>query len=452
MDSRVGVETMQAIAEDGIACDRIGRVQTGQSSQQSTDRRQCRQGVSQGGQFARSRGTQGNPGADPFEVHTQTERLCQGFVNGQQPLDGLMSASTFHGLTQGVLQPLPHQATACSRAALIHAREQRGCSLAPQGLQQFEVATRRDIERDPVGAVKDPQMLQMRGRPALRSLNVEHQRTCRPDRGRQRVEFVADPHTALRVAAEPLTGPLHIELPFRQALQGCERQTSAYCGSDLGSVPGCRAQPDVGRWSAAREICRCMRRGAKHGVLSHQNLGRVDALEFGFKLAGGDLGNPASSACDIHPGQGDPVLACGMQGEQGAIFALRQQRGIGQRARRDNANHLALHGPLACGRITDLLAEGDRLAHTDQSRKILLGSMKRHTRHADRLAIRGASPGERDPQQSRSLICIVLEQLVEIPHAIKEQCVGMVSLDAQVLLHHRCVTREVFSAIGRTGV
>ena len=35
---------------------------------------------------------------------------------------------------------------------------------------------------------------------------------------------------------------------------------------------------------------------------------------------------------------------------------------------------------------------------------------------------------------------ILMEQLVEIPHAVEQQHVGMFCLDAQVLLHHRGVT------------
>jgi len=37
---------------------------------------------------------------------------------------------------------------------------------------------------------------------------------------------------------------------------------------------------------------------------------------------------------------------------------------------------------------------------------------------------------------------VIEEQLIEIPHPIEKQDVGMLALDAQILLHHRGVLRQ----------
>ena len=56
--------------------------------------------------------------------------------------------------------------------------------------------------------------------------------------------------------------------------------------------------------------------------------------------------------------------------------------------------------------------------------------------HGNRLAARLAPGGEGDVEKFRRGPGIIKEELVEISHAIKQQVVGMLSLDAQKLLHH----------------
>jgi len=69
----------------------------------------------------------------------------------------------------------------------------------------------------------------------------------------------------------------------------------------------------------------------------------------------------------------------------------------------------------------------------------LLGGVVWHTGHPDRLAVGCAALRQRDVEQLGGARGIFMEQLVEIPHAVEQQHVGMLCLDAQVLLHHRRV-------------
>ena len=65
--------------------------------------------------------------------------------------------------------------------------------------------------------------------------------------------------------------------------------------------------------------------------------------------------------------------------------------------------------------------------------------MERHARHRDRLAGGLAARGERDVEQRGGATSVLVEQLVEIAHAVEQQRVRVLRLDAQVLLHHRRV-------------
>src|SRR5690606_15639614 len=68
---------------------------------------------------------------------------------------------------------------------------------------------------------------------------------------------------------------------------------------------------------------------------------------------------------------------------RGAAFG--QQRLVGDRARRDDAHHLAFDQALAGRRVADLLADRHRLAQRHQTREVAFGGMVRHAGHRDRL-------------------------------------------------------------------
>ena len=128
-----------------------------------------------------------------------------------------------------------------------------------------------------------------------------------------------------------------------------------------------------------------------------------------------------------------------MQRQQQAVALLFQQRGIGERARRHDAHHFAFHRAFAGGGVADLFADRHGLAELHQPRQILLDSVIRHARHFDRLAVGGTALRERNIKQLGGAFRILMKQFVEIAHAVEQQHVRMLCLDAQVLLHHRRV-------------
>src|SRR6185295_1574766 len=86
-------------------------------------------------------------------------------------------------------------------------------------------------------------------------------------------------------------------------------------------------------------------------------------------------------------------------GQQDILGFLIQQRGVGERAGRDDARDLALHRPLRRGDVADLLADRHRLAQLHQLGEVLLDRMYRHTRHLYRRARRLAACGQREVEQ-----------------------------------------------------
>ena len=169
-----------------------------------------------------------------------------------------------------------------------------------------------------------------------------------------------------------------------------------------------------------------------------------------------DFREAQRAAREIEPREADArhhaaTVVRGAEREQIDVAFVGEQGRVGQRARRDDAHDLALDRPLRCRRIADLLADRDRLAELHELREILLARVMRHARHPDRIAARCAALREREIEQARGFLGVVEEKLVEIAHAVENERAGMLRLDAQILLHHRRVLRQVRERRGGVG-
>jgi len=190
--------------------------------------------------------------------------------------------------------------------------------------------------------------------------------------------------------------------------------------------------------------------GVLRRALRKENFRGTDAAQLGREDLRGDLGDAQIAARQIEPGQADRAFRAGKR-EQEVVGLLLEQRRVGERARRDDARDLPVDRALRSRRIADLLADRYRLADAHQLGEILVDRVIRHAGHPDRRARRGAARGEGDVEQARGALRILVEQLVEIAHAVEEQHVGMLRLDAQVLLHHGGVRRDGIGGGGRFG-
>ena len=158
------------------------------------------------------------------------------------------------------------------------------------------------------------------------------------------------------------------------------------------------------------------------------------SLALGFEHA-------EAAARQLEPREAE-ALALAIQGGEQRVAALVQERLVGDGARRDDAHHLALDRTLRLRRIADLLADRHRFAASHELREITFDAVERHAGHRDRLAGGLTARRQRDVEQSRGALRVVEEQLVEVAHAIEQQHVRVLRLQAQVLLHHRGVGFE----------
>ncbi|MNX53010.1 hypothetical protein D3C86_837000 [compost metagenome] len=186
-------------------------------------------------------------------------------------------------------------------------------------------------------------------------------------------------------------------------------------------------------------------RKAEFRAVGADDLCRRDAVQFGFELSGRALRDTELAAGQIQPGQPGARGACVAPDEhrgQGAVRLGGQQRVVRERARRDDAHDTAFDRPLGRGRIADLFADRDGLAHGHQARQVLFHGVDRQARHRDRDAVGRAALGQRQVEQARATLGVFVEHLIEVAHAVKEQQGAGLRLQAEVLLHHGGVARK----------
>ncbi|MCY1181322.1 hypothetical protein D9M73_218200 [compost metagenome] len=107
---------------------------------------------------------------------------------------------------------------------------------------------------------------------------------------------------------------------------------------------------------------------------------------------------------------------------------------------------MALHRPLAGGRVADLLADHHRLAELDQFGQVAFHRVEGNAGHGNGLARRLAPGGQGDVEELGGLLGVLVEDLVEVAHAVEHQLFRMLVLQLPVLLHHRGVSREPITA------
>ena len=169
---------------------------------------------------------------------------------------------------------------------------------------------------------------------------------------------------------------------------------------------------------------------------------RLQAFQFGlqcFRVI--CFGQAKTASRQVQPCEADRFLV-DKDGRDQVIAGLGEQRFVCQRARRDDSRHLALDRPLAGCRIPDLFTDRYRLALAHELRQVSLGRMIRHASHRNRVAATLAARRERDIQEHCCPLGVIEKQLVEVPHAVKQEHVRIFALDTQILLHHRRVHRS----------
>ena len=374
---------------------RIGR-------QLRTQRRQRLQGCAQAGQLARPHLAQGDAGGDAFDIADAAQRVAQVIeARAVQSLDRIVPLARGTAFALRVREPLAQRARAHAGAAGVEQREQRGRVFAAQGLREFEVAMGDLRQVEQVSRALHLEPADVRERLALRVFGKAEQRRASRVRGVR----------VLRIEAGEAGDP-QLRAKFAQA----------ECAVELP------------RWPMGKGELRSGQRG-RHLIAIDQHFGRGEAGQPRTQLGLTAFGQTELAAGQRQPRQA-PHLADLGDREQQRVALVGEQLGVGHGARGHHTHHLAFDWPLGGGHVADLLADRDRLAQPDQLGEVAVERHHRHTGHRDRLAATGAARGQGDVEQAIGLARIVEKQLVEIAHAIEQERVGMVGLDAGVLRHH----------------
>ena len=191
-----------------------------------------------------------------------------------------------------------------------------------------------------------------------------------------------------------------------------------------------------------------------------QQLHRLEARQFcGQRLKTVRFADREASAGQVDAGKtgegrsalaGTAARTCGHpQGNHERVAVRFKQSVVGDSAGRDHPYHRAFHGAFRFGRVADLFADGHAFALADQPCQIRFERYHRYPRHGDGRPTRVPARGQRDVQQARGLARVLEEQLVEIAHAVEQQDIRMLRLQAQVLLHHRSVAAGIGASGGR---
>ena len=113
----------------------------------------------------------------------------------------------------------------------------------------------------------------------------------------------------------------------------------------------------------------------------------------------------------------------------------------GQCSRCHHADDPPLHESLRKLRILELLRDGHLVARAHEPRHVAVRRMKRDAAHRSPLRLSAVLPGQHQVQHRRSGLRILIEHLVEIADAIKEDAIRILLFGFEVLRHHR---RQLF--------
>jgi hypothetical protein len=377
------------------------------AGKQTLQLRQTGQRFAQLREVARARSLQRDAREAALDISDMREHVVQVAVQSlvDQRSDRLQAQLDRLSIAQWPVQPAAQLASAHRRRSSIQDRGDGAIRAIGETGRELQVAARRRIELHCFAAVLGTQTAQVRQRGLLSIAHILQETACGCDR-----ENTIGAAEAGQIA--------RLEL--------------------LTQRPGRGLQVEVPRRTLADES----RHARRQRMLGNEQLGGAQALDLARqRFAALRFEHVEAAARQLQPGEAEALAVAEQRSEQ-RVAALFEECLVGDRARRHDAHHLALDRPFGLGRIADLLADRDRFAAPHELRQVALDAVERHARHRNRLASRLAARGQRDVEQARGALRIVIEQLVEIPHAVEQQHVRMLRLEAQVLLHHGSVGFE----------
>ena len=141
--------------------------------------------------------------------------------------------------------------------------------------------------------------------------------------------------------------------------------------------------------------------------------------------AGGDIRKADARLLPFQVEAGDVVVA-----------VILQHAALDDSARRHHADDIPLDQALGGGRVLHLFADGHLIALGNQPGHIGLIAVEGHAAHGGTLLLAALLAGKGQIQLPGSRDGVVVEHLIEIADAIKEDLILMLFFDIQILFHH----------------
>ena len=178
-------------------------------------------------------------------------------------------------------------------------------------------------------------------------------------------------------------------------------------------------------------------RGADQNLAGHiaAQLGDDGSADFfGIQLGGVGLARGNIGKADARAPA--PAGALAVHAAQVVVLVLRQHTAFNDGAGGHHTDDIPLDQPLCLRRVLHLLADGDLVALGDQPRHIGFVGVKGYAAHGGALLLAAAFARKSQFQLAGGCQGIVIEHLIEIPHTVEKNFVGMLFFNFKILLHH----------------
>ena len=119
------------------------------------------------------------------------------------------------------------------------------------------------------------------------------------------------------------------------------------------------------------------------------------------------------------------------------VFLFVQQSVFDERARRYDADHVALDHALCRRGIGKLFADRDFFPESDELRDVSIRRVKRNAAHRRSLFQPAIPARQRKIEKPRHLFRILEKHLVKIPEPVKDDAVFIFVFDFKIMPHHR---------------
>ena len=171
-------------------------------------------------------------------------------------------------------------------------------------------------------------------------------------------------------------------------------------------------------------------------LIGNETLGRLDAGQFIGQVLRLDVCGDETAGRKLQPRQADSAFLRKDAGQE--IVAPRVEEAfIDQRSGGDDAGDLPADKPPGQLRILDLVANRHAQPGVNQLLKVVLQCVIRKPGHRHGVGRSLVAAGEREAQNPRGQLCVVMEKLVKVPHPKQEQRPRILALNLQIPLHHR---------------